>query len=85
MRYIDSPDIYRKEAGSRFYGTVIPKTPSEQQFPVTHTTQVGDRWDTIAYKYLGNAALWYQVALINNMANGSIAIPPGTVIVIPEV
>ena len=45
---------------------------------------MGDRWDTLAYKYLGSATLWYVIANANNSLNGSIFIKPGNVIKIPE-
>jgi len=83
-RYINSPTISKTEKGKRYYSTVIPTNPKKELFVYEYTARMGDRWDTIAYKYLGNAALWYVVANANNALNGSIFIKPGTVIKIPE-
>lgn len=85
MRYIDSAPILKLDGGTRYYGTVVPINPNIDVFPQTHTAQLGDRWDTLAYTYLGNAALWYLLANANNAANGSIFVKPGTTVVIPEV
>lgn len=84
-RYITQPLIKRTEAGKRAYETVIPETLQVEAIPYEYKARVGDRWDTIAYKYLGSPALWYVVANYNNALNGSIFIKPGTIIKIPEV
>lgn len=72
------------ESGKRFYSSAIPEDPSSNPIEYTYKARMGDRWDTIAYKYLGNAALWYKVANANGGLNGSIFIKPGTIITIPE-
>jgi hypothetical protein len=85
MRYLEQAALLKLDAGKRYYGTVIPQNPVINQFPVTHQARMGDRWDTLAYKYLGNAALWYLLSNANDVVNGSIFIKPGTIVVIPEV
>lgn len=72
------------ESGKRYYSSAIPEDYIPPQIQYTHKARMGDRWDTIAYKYLGNAALWYKIANANGGLNGSIFIKPGTTIVIPE-
>ena len=62
----------------------MPKDVVEEQFQYQHEARIGDRWDTLAYKYLGNAALWYVIANANNSLNGSIFIKPGTLVTIPQ-
>lgn len=84
-RYIESPRVANTETGKRYYTTVIPANPKQERIEYQYQARIGDRWDTIAYKYLGNAALWYVVANANNALNGSIFIKPGTIIKIPEV
>lgn len=83
-RYISQPSIKQTDNGKRYYSTVIPTDPVEESFIYQYTARIGDRWDTIAYKYLGNAALWYVVANANGLLNGSIFIKPGTIIQIPR-
>lgn len=83
-RYQNSVTITKTESGKRYYSSTIPADPVRNTIEYTYKARIGDRWDTIAYKYLGNAALWYKVANANGGLNGSIFIKPGTIIVIPE-
>lgn len=83
-RYKNNIEIKKLDNGKRYYSSVIPEDYVPRRVEYTHEARVGDRWDTIAYKYLGNAALWYTVANANGGLNGSIFIKPGTIIVIPE-
>jgi hypothetical protein len=84
-RYIVNPTINKTINGKRYYSTVIPTDVVEEQIQYTHVARIGDRWDTLAYKYLGSAKLWYVIASANNLLNGSIFIKPGTTVIIPEV
>ncbi len=84
-RYTTPITIKRTDSGKRAYETVIPETLEAEALPYEYTARIGDRWDTIAYKYLGSPTLWYVVANYNNSLNGSIFIKPGTIIKIPEV
>lgn len=84
-RYINQLVITRTDEGNRVYETVIPVNINNGDVVYEYEAKLGDRWDTIAYKYLGSAALWYRVANYNNSLNGSIFIKPGTVIKIPGV
>lgn len=83
-RYISLPRINKSTTGKRFYSTVMPRIPQMSQFPLEYTAQIGDRWDTLSYKFYGSASMWHKLAISNNGANGSIFIKPGTVIKIPE-
>lgn len=82
-RYQDRIRIIKTKEGKRFYSTVLLEDVVAEEQTYEYTTRLGDRWDTIAYKYLGSASLWYVVARANGGANGSIFIEPGTVIKIP--
>lgn len=83
-RYQNRIQFRRTRTGKRYYSSAIPVNHVSSPIEYTHKARMGDRWDTIAYKYLGNAALWYKVANANGGLNGSIFIKPGTIIVIPE-
>lgn len=83
-RYINSISILRRDDGKRYYSTGIPTDPIEDLIEYEHVARVGDRWDTLAYKYLGSATLWHVVANRNGGINGSIFIKPGTKIIIPQ-
>lgn len=84
-KYQNNIQITTTEDGKRYYTSALISDIAERAVPYQYTTRIGDRWDTIAYKYLGNAKYWYLVAKENGGADGSIFIKPGTVITIPEV
>lgn len=83
-RYQNDFGVLRDETGKRYYSSAIPVDPIEDVIQYVHTARMGDRWDTIAYKYLGSANLWYVIANANGGLNGSIFIKPGKTIIIPE-
>lgn len=84
MRYTKELTIRKTDSGTRYYGSVIPKDPIPEKVEYVYEVRMGDRWDTIAHKYLGSAGLWHVVANANGGLNGSIFIKPGTTIVIPN-
>jgi len=83
-RYQNNIIVKKTDEGARYYTSAIPTDPLEEQIEYNYKARMGDRWDTIAYKYLGSATLWYVVANANNGLNGSIFIKPGTIITIPQ-
>lgn len=83
-KYSFDPFIIKTDTGTRHYTTGILEDSMTPQIPFTVEARMGDRWDTIAYRYLGNAKFWYRVAALNGGANGSIFIKPGTIITIPQ-
>ena len=84
-RYQNKISITKTDLGKSYYTSVVPTSPVEEQIEYQYTSRIGDRWDTLAYKYLGNAALWYVIANKNNSLNGSIFIKPGTIVTIPQI
>lgn len=83
-RYQNDLGVIRNETGKRYYSSAIPVDAVEYDVQYTHNARIGDRWDTIAHKYLGSATLWYVIANANGGLNGSIFIEPGKTIIIPE-
>lgn len=83
-RYLNEVFVNKTQEGTRYYSSAIPIDPQTEDLAYTHEARIGDRWDTIAYKYLGSAALWYVIANANGGLNGSIFIKPGTLIIIPQ-
>ena len=68
-----------------YYTTVIPtKIPSED-IPFYYVTQDGDRLDILSYKFYNTVDNWWVLAKANNVANGSMAVPIGTVLFIPNI
>jgi nucleoid-associated protein YgaU len=84
-RYRNKINVIQQENNFSYYSTAIPSDAVEEQVVYKHTARIGDRWDTLAYKYLGSAALWYVIANANNSLNGSIFIKPGTIVTIPQI
>lgn len=83
-RYLNDIFINRTEQEKRYYSSAIPDNPATDELEYVHEARMGDRWDTLAYKYLGSAALWYVIANANSGLNGSIFIKPGTLVTIPQ-
>lgn len=48
---------------------------------ITNST---DRLDTLSYRYYQTAAHWWILALVNNVANGTMVVPAGTRMIIPS-
>lgn len=84
-KYQNNIFITTTEAGKRYYTSAVPSDVPNPAIRYEYQTIVGDRWDTLAYKYLGAAKYWYVLAKANGGVNGSIFIKPGTIITIPEV
>ena len=84
MKRYDNIPIQSRFDGKRVYKTtiypVIPTSASDIQV----VSREGDYLDTLAYKYYGQASLWWVIASANGLANGSFCIKPGTAIVIPS-
>jgi hypothetical protein len=83
-RYVNKIFVDRTQQGKRYYSSAIPTDPAVDDIEYIHSARMGDRWDTLAYKYLGSATLWYVIANANNALNGSIFIKPGTLVTIPQ-
>ena len=47
------------------------------------TANEGDRLDNLAARFYGSPRLWFVIASVNNLNNGSMHIPPGTEVRIP--
>lgn len=77
QRYNNIPRVGKKLKTIKF-----PKISAS----VTDTVIVsreGDRLDTISSKYYGDDSLYWIIALLNKIGNGSLNIEPGTTIRIP--
>lgn len=77
--------VVRTESGKRYFTSAIPREPTIAENANEYTARIGDRWDSVASRFLGSPTFWYALAIANNSVNGSIFIKPGTTIKIPEV
>jgi hypothetical protein len=84
-KYINPILVKRTTTGKRYFSTGIPVTPITDFLSEQYIAQEGDRWDQLAYKYLGSPSQWYKLAILNDGVNGSIFIKAGTVIKFPRV
>lgn len=83
-KYITSPTVDTTK-NIPYYRTAIPtKIPSEN-IPFYYVTQDGDRLDVLSYKFYKTTTNWWVLAKANNLANGSMAVPIGTRLFIPNI
>ena len=64
-----------------YYATTIYKKVEEKNSDNYFIAQEGDRCDNLAYRFYGNASLWWFIARTNNLMTNNI--PAGTSIRIP--
>jgi len=70
--------------GREVYVTkVLPKIPKSDNDTFI-AVQTGDRLDSIAKEYLGDASLWWVIADANNIHDAPFSLPDGTVLRIPS-
>lgn len=69
--------------GTRVFRSTRPTKVEERIDDVIITVDEGDRMDLLANKFYGSPKLWFVIASVNNLTNGSMHIPVGTQIRIP--
>jgi nucleoid-associated protein YgaU len=72
----------RKE-GIRVLASTRPTKVKERGDDLIIVANEGDRLDNLAAKFYGSPRLWYVIASVNNLNNGSMHITPGTEVRIP--
>lgn len=68
-----------------YYNTSILTPIPSEDIPFYYVVQDGDRLDTLSYKFYKTPDKWWVLAKANNLANGSMAVPIGTNLLIPNV
>ena len=69
---------------SRRYETVLyPKIPLSAD-DIYIVTKVNDRLDLVAHEYYGDQRFWKVIARANNLGKGTMVIPEGTELRIPQ-
>jgi hypothetical protein len=83
MRY-DKSEIKYTTSGKRYYKRkTYPQIPFSEDDVYVITT-IGDRLDSIAYSYYGDAELWWVISIANNNSTkGSIFPQPGIQLRVP--
>ena len=82
MRYINNT-IKTSTEKTRLRTTILPNIIGTNDTYI-ETTSI-DRLDIIANEFYNNAAFWWVIAAANGLGKGSLVIPPGTVLRIPNV
>lgn len=68
-----------------YYETAIPSAVPTEDIPFYYIAQDGDRLDSISNLFYKTPDNWWVIAKANNIANGTIAVPGGTKLLIPNV
>ena len=82
MRYLNNT-IKTSTEKTRLRTTILPNIVGVNDTYI-ETTSI-DRLDIIANEFYNNAAFWWVIAAANGLGKGSLVIPPGTVLRIPNV
>lgn len=84
MSRYDNVEILKDRSGRRFRRTI--KYPIiEPHINDTYIIgMVGDRLDTLAFKYYNDSSLWWVIAEANNIGKGDLVVPSGIQIRIPS-
>lgn len=83
-RYTSDLQESTTDTGVRYYETTITNTVPVDVFQYTVTAQDGDRLDTLAARYYGDASKWWIIAKANNIVNGTFFLKGGTQLIIPS-
>ena len=82
-RYINTPVFARK--GSTFMFGIRDRTKYNEELATYYTVIEGDTLDGIAYKYYGNANLYWAILDANPQYLSELDIQVGDVLMIPSV
>jgi len=81
-RYSTTKQIKNKAGKRQAATTILPvptSTPSDSFIQVTSA----ERLDTLAYKFYGDAQLWWILAVVNGLGKGTLYVPENTRLRIP--
>jgi len=73
----------RKE-GITVYASTIPTKILPADDDIIITVGDVDRLDSLSSKYYGSPSLWFVIASVNNLTNGTFHVPAGTQLRIPH-
>lgn len=68
-----------------YYETVLLTDIPSEDIPFYYVVQDGDRLDSLSYKFYNTTENWWILAKANNLVNGSMAVPIGTRLFIPNI
>lgn len=83
-RYIQTPTTdFTKDIP--YYETTILNKVVKEAIPFYYVTRGNQRLDNISNLFYKTPSNWWIIAKANNLANGTIAVPDGTKLLIPNV
>ena len=71
----------RRKNKTSYYQTTIYKKVDEKNSDGYFIAQEGDRCDNLAFRFYGDASLWWFIARVNNLTTNNV--PAGTSLRIP--
>lgn len=83
-KYISLPTTLGDNTSPSYYSSAIPASIPSETVPYYYRSRQGDRLDTLSYQFYATPNYWWVIAKANNLANGTIAVPAGTVLRIPN-
>ena len=81
-RYTFNPKKKLSDGREVYISKKLPKIPKTDN-DIYVAVQTGDRLDSIAQEYLGDASLWWVIANANQIHDAPFSLPDGTVLRIP--
>lgn len=82
-RYKNTNIIKRNGINREFATQYYPEIPLSDN-DIYKVSKVGDRLENLADKYYSDATLWFVIGNANNLGNGTLVIPAGMRIRIPD-
>ena len=83
MRRYANISVTTRYDGKRVFLTTSYPIVSSSDSDIIVVSNEGDYLDTLAYKYYGDATLWWIIANVNNIGKGRLSVPTGTTLRIP--
>lgn len=71
-------------SGKRVYDTTMYPVIDKDINDIYIVTRDTDRLDILAHRYYGDSRSWWIIAVANNLNNGSLVVPAGTRLRIPQ-
>ena len=84
-RYSNDLQIVQSNDSPRYYNSVLPKSIPDETVPFYYMSRDGDRLDMLSNIFYKTPSNWWVIAKANNLVNGSLAIPAGINLFIPNI
>ena len=86
IKELRNEDRFVGTIGDKYYTTVFYPEVGARESDIYVETEFGDRLDALAFQFYGDVTLYWIISIRNpNQVNfGSLYLPPGSVIAIPQ-